>query len=206
MIEAAERLFARRGIAAVSLREIRVATGQRNTAAVYYHFGSKAQLVQAILDYRMARIDQERLRMLDALDAAGRGAELRALVEATFCPFAAALKRGSSYARFLAQALGEAPYSRVLRGGPALAHDGIRRVRARIENTLAAVPPALREKRVNAAWGMWIQTMAAHERELESRAGPAVPTAALASDFVDMIVAMLSIPVSAATRRCLKPV
>jgi cytochrome P450 len=43
-----ERLFAERGIHAVSNRQISEAAGQGNSAAVGYHFGTKADLVRAI--------------------------------------------------------------------------------------------------------------------------------------------------------------
>lgn len=40
LLTAAERLFAERGVQAVAHRQISVAAGQRNQAAVNYHFGS----------------------------------------------------------------------------------------------------------------------------------------------------------------------
>lgn len=48
----AERLFAERGIAAVPLREICVAAGQKNSVAVQYHFGDRENLVQQLAAYR----------------------------------------------------------------------------------------------------------------------------------------------------------
>jgi AcrR family transcriptional regulator len=205
MIEAAEQLFARRGISAVSLREIRAATGQRNTAAVHYHFGSKERLVEAIVDHRMRQIDQRRLAMMEALEGDGRASDLRSLVEATFYPFAASLTPGSCYARFLAQALAEGAYRRVLRVRPQSPHEGIRRVHAQMDRVLRGLPAAVRGQRLLGAWRMWIEVMAEHERELESRRGPELPTAALAADLVDMLVAMLSVPVSPVTRRLMRP-
>src|SRR5262249_6285400 len=88
MILAAERLFAERGIGAVSLREIGAAANQRNNGAAQYHFGTKRGLVDAIVEYRMRPINERRLALLDEADAAGRGADLRALVEVLVFPFA----------------------------------------------------------------------------------------------------------------------
>src|SRR5439155_5960126 len=79
MILAAERLFAERGIGAVSLREIGSAAGQRNNGAAQYHFGTKRGLVDAIVEYRMQPINERRVALLAEIDAAGRGSELRAL-------------------------------------------------------------------------------------------------------------------------------
>ena len=47
MIDAAERLAAERGMAAMSLREVQAAAGQRNKSAAQYHFGSRAGLIEA---------------------------------------------------------------------------------------------------------------------------------------------------------------
>lgn len=49
-MRAAEREFASRGVAAVSLREVAAAAGQRNVSAVMYHFGSKLELLECVLE------------------------------------------------------------------------------------------------------------------------------------------------------------
>ena len=45
LINAAEELFAQSGIDGVSLRQINVTAGQKNSSAVHYHFGSKESLI-----------------------------------------------------------------------------------------------------------------------------------------------------------------
>ena len=52
LLATAERLFAERGIAGVSLREIGAAAGQRNNSATQYHFESKHGLVLALCEHR----------------------------------------------------------------------------------------------------------------------------------------------------------
>ena len=49
-MRAAEQLFAQQGVDRVSLREIAIAAGQRNVSAATYHFGSKRELIEAILE------------------------------------------------------------------------------------------------------------------------------------------------------------
>jgi TetR/AcrR family transcriptional regulator, regulator of cefoperazone and chloramphenicol sensitivity len=49
LIRAAEYLFARSGLD-VPIREIHERAGQRNASAIQYHFGSKQELITAILD------------------------------------------------------------------------------------------------------------------------------------------------------------
>jgi AcrR family transcriptional regulator len=57
LIRAAEYLFARSGLD-VPIREIHERAGQRNASAIQYHFGSKQELIKAILD-RHALADDE---------------------------------------------------------------------------------------------------------------------------------------------------
>uniref|UniRef100_UPI0010418D0F TetR/AcrR family transcriptional regulator n=1 Tax=Actinomadura fibrosa TaxID=111802 RepID=UPI0010418D0F len=48
LLDAAERLYAERGIDGVSLREIVQAAGARNATAVQYHFGDRGGVIRAI--------------------------------------------------------------------------------------------------------------------------------------------------------------
>jgi AcrR family transcriptional regulator len=58
LMRAAEQLFAQQGVDRVSLREIAVAAGQRNVSAATYHFGSKRELIEAILERHSAPIQE----------------------------------------------------------------------------------------------------------------------------------------------------
>jgi AcrR family transcriptional regulator len=107
LIETAERLFAERGVNAVSLREIGATAGQRNTGAVRYHFGTKEALVNAVFEHRMTPINEHRLAMLADLDASGRSDEVCGLTEAYLLPLADMLGdpgRPSWYLRFCVHA------------------------------------------------------------------------------------------------------
>ncbi len=66
LIDVAEQLFAARGIADVSLREI-TSEADVNLAAVNYHFGSKLGLLRSILLDRGAPLSEERSALLAAL-------------------------------------------------------------------------------------------------------------------------------------------
>lgn len=72
VLDAAERLFAERGVDGVSVRDIITAAGA-NLGAVNYHFGSKNQLVMEVFARRLAPLNQARVARLDALEkAAGK--------------------------------------------------------------------------------------------------------------------------------------
>ena len=67
LMEVAERLFAARGIEAVSLREIQQAAGQSNTSVIRYHFGSREGLIRALIAYRQASLGTDRQAMLASM-------------------------------------------------------------------------------------------------------------------------------------------
>jgi AcrR family transcriptional regulator len=64
ILRAAEMLFAERGLDAVSLREVAIQAGQKNTNAVQYHFGSKEGLVRAIWERHATGIEAHRAALL----------------------------------------------------------------------------------------------------------------------------------------------
>ncbi|KQT33476.1 hypothetical protein ASG29_05365 [Sphingomonas sp. Leaf412] len=82
---AARRLFAERGIAAVGMREVVEAAGQRNAAAVHYYFGSKDDLLRELLIDGADLIDARRRAMFDAAEADGPPS-LRDVVRANVLP------------------------------------------------------------------------------------------------------------------------
>lgn len=92
ILDAAETCFAEQGFGATSVRAITAAAGV-NLAAVHYHFGGKEALLDAVLTRRIAPVNDERLRRLEALrrahapDAAPVPALLEALLEPVFRHF-----------------------------------------------------------------------------------------------------------------------
>src|SRR5437899_11198868 len=79
---AAERLFAERGVVAVSNRQVSEAAGQGNNAAVGYHFGTKTDLVRAIEQKHRASIERLLQRMVAET---GDSADLRDWVACLVC-------------------------------------------------------------------------------------------------------------------------
>jgi len=87
ILDAAERLFARHGFEATSLRTITAEAGA-NLGAVNYHFVSKDGLILAVLSRMFQPVNEHRLRLLDALEARANGGAVavESILEALFRP------------------------------------------------------------------------------------------------------------------------
>jgi AcrR family transcriptional regulator len=87
LLDAAEKLFARKGYHGTSLRTITRAAGV-DLALVNYHFGGKLPLFEAVLERRGAMLNEERLRRLAEVRraAAPAPASTEAVVGAFFDP------------------------------------------------------------------------------------------------------------------------
>lgn len=68
IIKKAEKLFASKGIDGVTMAEVNRASGQKNSSAAAYHFGTKEGLLDAILDRHSTRMEQRRQVLLANTD------------------------------------------------------------------------------------------------------------------------------------------
>ncbi len=140
LLDTAERLFAQRGLANVSVRDITDESGA-NTASIHYHFGSKRELVAAIFERRAEWLGHRREELLDAIESAG-SVDLRSVVEAMVLPTAelanGADEGGRHYIAFLADLAGDEDAL------PAAVH-AYERYTARYLAMLARVTPELPE-------------------------------------------------------------
>jgi AcrR family transcriptional regulator len=108
ILNAAERLYADRGFADVTLRDI-VAAAEVNLAAVNYHFGSKDELIAELYVSRSLVTNRERLNELKAAELAGGGragidAVVRALVGPPLRGCLGPNRQRSDAARFMIRA------------------------------------------------------------------------------------------------------
>jgi AcrR family transcriptional regulator len=101
IVTAAERLFAERGISAVPLRDIGVAAGQRNNAAVQYHFGDRDEVVRAIMEFRGAESEASRTNMVADLVVGDARPTVRDVVDAFVRPLAIHVRPDNHYLAFL---------------------------------------------------------------------------------------------------------
>lgn len=204
IVSAAERLFAERGIDAISLAEINKAAGQRNRSAVQYHFGSKQGIIHAILDKHTPEIERRRHTMLDEFEARGVPS-LRELAEALVLPVADKLDDpdgGRAFLRVNAQLIGH-PSFPLLSLHTQRINRGADRLNRLIVAAAADWPEAVQVPRWLLVIGLLFHGMADYARLLESQqADSGLPSRNLyVNNLVDSVLAILESPISEATAR-----
>lgn len=76
ILDVAERLFMEHGYEATSMRML-TSEADVNLASVNYHFGSKEALMQAVFKRRLDWLNEERMRILNELEAKAQGKPLK---------------------------------------------------------------------------------------------------------------------------------
>ncbi len=199
LVEAAERLFAERGIEGVSLRDVSAAAGQRNHSAAQYHFGDRAGLVAAVYENRMAAVNVRRLELLAAADRLDGDLHRDALIEAVVVPLVEAVTGTDGwYGRFLARVRWDPVAADLVAGlqsaeGFALAVEGLR-------PHLHDLPSSLRRNRIEQVLTLLTGTLAGWEWA-QHRGERRLTAAALQAELIATSLAVLQAPASVASNR-----
>jgi AcrR family transcriptional regulator len=94
ILDAAELLYAERGVDGVSLREIRLASGQRNSSALQYHFGDADGVLGALTQRHMPRLGELHERIKAELVPEGSAPPPGVLLETMVRPWADYITHG----------------------------------------------------------------------------------------------------------------
>lgn len=196
ILTAAERLFAERGVNAVSNRQVSEAAGQGNNTAVGYHFGTKADLVRAIVRKHATRIEQIRARLLAGI---GDSPDVRDWVDCLVRPVPqhlAALGGPTWYARFCAQIMTD-PVLHQIVVDESLTSPSLRRIIDGLTACLPDLPPEVRAERGEMARHLIVQMPAERERALaENRPTPRATWDDAATGLADALVGLWLAPVA----------
>jgi AcrR family transcriptional regulator len=171
LLRTAERLFAERGVHAVSNRQIAEAAGQGSNSAVGYHIGTKADLIAAIIHDHAVPMDRIREGMLRR--AAGRN-DLRTHIACLVLPVTghlAELGVPSWYARFAAQVLID-PGLRTVAVAEATATPVMREALDRILALVPGLPGEAATLRTGMVRHLIVHTCAEREQELADGTAP----------------------------------
>lgn len=192
----AERLFAQSGIDAVSTRQIAGAAAQRNSGALHYHFGSKDQLIDALLALRLESINRRREALLAELRNSGDPQDLHALLRIMAQPLLEQLDDPDNHFIGCLQQLytgerGERIYAHL----PAPLTSGLDAVIAALDARLAHLPAALRRRRLSLMAVQVVYSAATWYHQRERGQLDATP-AALTDTLVDFLAGALLAPIS----------
>ncbi|MFV2179063.1 helix-turn-helix domain-containing protein [Actinomadura sp. LOL_016] len=199
LLDAAERLYAGRGVDAVSLREIVQEAGVRNATAVQYHFGDRAGMVRAVFARHAPEVEARRHALLDACEADGGdgadGGDVRALAAALVRPLTARLAdpSGRAFLQIWADVLNrpEPIVPVAVLDDPS---DSLCRWRALVE-------PLLEEDAARLHRRFTAVRYTAIEVARRARSGPRTDDRLFTSYLIDVVAAILGAPVSPETRR-----
>ncbi len=203
IVAVAERLFAERGIDAVSLSEINREANQRNRTAVQYHFGNKHGLLEAILQKHRRFVHRRRTELLDELEAMEEPG-LRDIVRVLVLPIAELMSNqdgGLAFVQVRAQLIGHPEFRTIERATDA--HESTSRLWSHATWAAKPVPDELRFVRALTVLGLLFHTFADYARVARQNpqllAGATIE--ATAESVIDSIVAVLSTHASEETRR-----
>ena len=201
IILAAERLFGEQSIDAVSLRQINVAAGQKNSSATHYHFGDKETLIKAIYDYRMANVNMRRVEMLQAIP---KCSSVRQLIEAMIYPIVDEIDNtdgGKHYIMFLSQMIGN-PSVDLNQIWSSKHGSGLNEILNRLQVMLTQLPAPILGQRFGLTVAQIFHSLADRER---LRNNPAIDFskygALFVSNLVDCQTGSFDAPVSDVTQR-----
>jgi len=207
LILAAERLFAESGIDGVSLRQINVAAGQKNSSAAHYHFGSKDALILSIYQHRMEHVNERRIATLKQIESAGHADEVRPLVDAIVHPIVDEIDAddsGRNYIRFMAQAIGH-PQLDLIALWKQEHSGGLARALELLRAALPNVPDPVFGQRFGLSFEQIVHSLADREKLRRSAKNTfEVDSALFVNNLIDCISGAMSAPVSKETQRELK--
>ncbi|GAA1652889.1 TetR/AcrR family transcriptional regulator [Actinoplanes couchii] len=165
ILDTAERLFGEHGVFSVSNRQISEAAGQGNNAAVGYHFGSKNDLVRAIVQRHAEPMTAIRQQLLATI---GASADVRDWVVCVVRPITehlASLGNPSWYARFAAQLIAD-PNLRDLTEAEVGELPTLQAVFRGLDRVLPEMSPEVRRERDDMAHTLILHFCARRERLL----------------------------------------
>jgi TetR/AcrR family transcriptional regulator, regulator of cefoperazone and chloramphenicol sensitivity len=191
LLREAERLYARRGLYQVTVREILEAAGQRNVSALTYHFGSREAVLDTILERHGEATDRARGLLHER---AGSTASTRDLVAALVVPYAAhlATTEGRDYLRIVAQL--SSRFSTWRDPNPGTGPHLVE-ILSRLEERPAEIPAAVRRERVIAMIMLMTVSLAERARLVESgRRAIELDEALFTANLTDVLCGILEAP------------
>lgn len=196
ILTTAERLFAEHGVVAVSHRQISEAAGQGNISAVGYHFGSKAELVRAIVRRHTETIERLREDLVAQVAGSDRVRDWVGCMVRPYADHLAGLGSPTWFGRFGAQVMTDPVYREIMTA-EALESPSLLATADGLNRCLPELPVDVRLERTDMARHLMIHTIAERERALAAGSPTARRTWTQAADgLVDAITAVWLAPIT----------
>jgi len=192
----AERMFAERGVHEVSNRQISEAAGQGNNTAVGYHFGTKTDLIRAIVRKHSEPIEARRRELLAELGPTPDVRDWVTCLVRSATDHMGSLGTPGWLARFSAQLMND-PSLREIQVEESLTSPTLQQILEGLNECLADLPVPVRIERGDMARHLIIQMTA----EFERAQAEGTPTARatwqeMADGLIDGIVGLWTAPVT----------
>lgn len=195
ILTAAERLFAEHGVFAVSNRQVSEAAGQGNNAAVGYHFGTKTDLVRAIVRRHAEPVDRIREQMLAGMRESADVRDWVACLVRPVTEHLAAQGNPTWYARFIAQVVTDPSLRAILE--ETHASPSLRKTLEGFNRCLPELPAEVRAERGDMARQLIMHVCAERERALaEGAPTPRSSWHGTATGLIDALVGLWLAPVT----------
>lgn len=194
LLAAARTAFAAKGVYGVQIGDIVAAAGQRNPSALTYHFGSRAGVLQAILERHGDLIDVERGRYLaEILSGPRHPPTTRGLYTALLRPYSSQLEtsEGREYLRIVAQLGDMLTHWNFADESPGVNLD---RIMLMLLQRPAALAPAIRRERAHGAVILMTGAMAERARRIDAGEPLRQDGEGFLANLADMIVALHEAP------------
>jgi len=207
LLDAATRLFAERGVDAVTLGEINRSAGQRNNSALHYHFGNREALFRALLHPFSEAIRERRFELIEA---AGSNYSVRVAAEVMVRPQAEFATRGwreRALSRIVADLLAN-PHYPYARFDSLLGDRATDAMQTLVLRSIRHLPKRVAGERLRVASTLVVHAVSDWARHVDAlqSGGDAMPPASLfVENLIDMIAGALGAPASdGAVKRTVK--
>lgn len=176
------------------LRDVGVAAGQKNHAAVQYHFGDRDAVVGAILETRGAQSESRRAQIVADLIIGGRVPRVSDVVDAFVRPLAIHLEASNHYLAFLSLLITENGGYEGLVG----VHTGasVLSLETLLARLVPDIPPTILDERWTTAMTTSVQALARYQAAQIKRELSAERVEVLIDDLVVFLSAGITAPVA----------
>lgn len=203
------KLFAEKGLNGVSVREINVASGQKNAGSINYHFSSRDDLIAELIRDCARALDAVMDARLAALEAAPEAMTIRDIADILARPVTAEEEQARDPAldfsrRFLAQAL--ISHRDLMFDAMHGEDQAIRRAFDHVRRLAPDLPGPLLQQRLRLALLYFTAVASAREaaRMGVNRQEPLWSHPAVDANIADTVEGLITAPVSAQTRAALQ--